>query len=81
MEIETQAKLLSAESKPYNIEGNTGTSHKLRLNVNGEIYVCKSTDEQVKSLQKEVGSEGRAVIKVNSRKENMSLELVSFEAE
>jgi len=78
MEIETVATLLSAESKPYDFNGNSGVSHKIRLSIKGEIYVCKSTESQVATLRSAVGSEGDAVIRVNSRKENMSLELVSF---
>lgn len=79
MEITTQAKLLTAESRPYNVDGNTGTSHKIRLNIEGEIYVCKSTAEQVQALQSHIGNEGTAVLKVLSRREQMSLQLVSFE--
>jgi len=79
MDIQTKAKLLTAESKPYNVDGNSGTSHKIRLNIAGEIYVCKSTAEQVASLKEFEGQEGDAHIRVESRKENMSLKLVSFE--
>jgi len=79
MQIQTEAKLLTAESKPYNVDGNVGTSHKIRINVEGEIYVCKSSPEQVAELSKLVGEEGQATIKINSRKENLSLELVEFE--
>jgi len=79
MEINTQAKILSAESKPYSFGGNEGVSHRIRLNVDGEIYVCKSTESQVKEIKDKVGAEGMARIKVLSRKETLSLELVSFE--
>jgi len=79
MEIKTTARLLSAESKPYDFGGNQGVSHKIRLNIEGEIYVCKSNANQVASLLSEVGSEGVALVKINSRAEKMSLELVSFE--
>jgi len=81
MEIKTQALLLTAESKPYDFNGNSGVSHRIRLNVNGEIFVIKSTEKQVREVSPNVGEEGTAVIKVNSRKENLSLELVSFEIE
>lgn len=81
MQIKTKAKILTAESKPYDVEGNTGVSHKIRLNVDGEIYVCKSTPEQIEKVSPHVGADGEATIKVNSRKENMSLELVSFDVE
>jgi len=79
MEIKVNAKLLTAESKAYSVDGNTGTSHKIRLNVNGEIYVCKSSAEQVASMKKFEGKDGKAEIRVNSRKEAMTLELVSFQ--
>lgn len=78
MEIQTKAQLLTAESKPYNVDGNTGISHRIRLNVDGEIYVCKSTPEQISAVQAQVGKTGTALFKINSRKENMSLELISF---
>jgi len=78
MQIETKAQLLTAESKPYSFNGNEGTSHKLRFNVAGEIYVCKSSEEQVRGLEPLVGQEGTALFAVNSRKENMSLECLSF---
>lgn len=79
MKIDTKATILTAESKPYNVEGNEGISHRIRVNVAGEIYPIKSTKEQVTELSERIGEEGEAVIKVNSRKENLSLELVSFE--
>jgi len=79
MEITVNAKLLSAESKPYEFAGNKGTSHKIRLSVEGEIFVCKSTPEQVTALLQSVGEEGKAVLSFQSRKENLSLTLVSFE--
>lgn len=79
MQIETNAKLLSAESKPYNVDGNSGTSHKIRLNIEGEIFVCKSDEAQVQAMKEHIGKEGNATIEVISRKENMALKLMSFE--
>jgi len=81
MKIETKAMLLTAESKPYNVDGNSGTSHKVRFNIDGEIYVCKSTEAQVNDLRRFEGESGTVVIRVLSRKENMSLECVSFDPE
>jgi len=78
MKIDTVAKILTAESKPYDFNGNQGVSHKIRLSVNGEIYVCRSNAEQVASLSKMVGQDGKATIVVESRKENMSLRLEAF---
>jgi len=78
MQITITGKILTAESKPYKIDGNEGVSHKIRINVDGEIYVCKSSAEQVNDLQEVIGEEGQCTFKVNSRKENLSLQLVSF---
>jgi len=78
VKIETEGKILTAESKPYKIDGNEGVSHKIRINVEGEIYVCKSTAQQVNDLKQYEGKDGSIQFKVNSRKENMTLELVSF---
>jgi len=78
MKFETEAKLLTAESKPYVVDGNSGTSHKIRLNIDGEIYVCKSNENQVNALKDSVGKDGTAVVRVNSRAERLSLELLSF---
>lgn len=79
MKFEEEAILLTAESKPYNVEGNTGTSHRVRLSINGEIYSCKSTEAQVASLKGDVGKRGTATVVIKSRKENLSIELESFE--
>jgi len=81
MEITVQAKLLTAESKPYAFNGNEGTSHRIRLSVDGEIYVCKSSAEDVLAMARYEGQEGEATFKVTSRKENLGLELVSFKPE
>ena len=78
MEIKTEATLLTAESKPFDFDGRSGVSHRIRLNVGGEIYVCKSDESQVLSLKQHIGRNGNAVVKVNSRKEALSLELKSF---
>jgi len=78
LKIEAPAVLLTAESKPYDFNGNQGVSHKIRINVDGEIYECKSTEAQVSALKSQEGKGGIATVAVNSRKERMSLELVSF---
>jgi len=78
MKIEKEATLITAESKPYDFGGNSGTSHRLRFNIDNEIYVAKSTAEQVASLQRMVGQTGTAVLVFESRKENLSLMCESF---
>jgi len=79
MEITAKARLLTAESKPYEMNGNSGISHRLRFSVDGEIYVCKSNADEVQKLHDRVGHEGTAHFKFESRKENLTLKLVSFE--
>jgi len=77
MDIKTKGIILSAESKPYDFDGNKGTSHNIRVSVAGEIYTCKSNSEQVSLIAPFKGQTLELVIRVNSRKERMSLELVS----
>lgn len=76
-----QAQLLSAESKPYNVDGNEGISHRIRFNVKGEIYSVKSTAEEVRKYEPLIGQVASLVIGLVSRKENLSLKIVSFEQE
>ena len=47
MKFEERAVLLSAESKPYDFNGNSGVSHTIRLNIGGEIFPCKSNENQI----------------------------------
>jgi len=79
MNYESEATLLTAESKEYNIDGKIVHSHKIRLNIGGEIFACKSTAEQVLKYKAFEKKEGTATIKVTSPKEKLAIELVSFE--
>lgn len=81
MQYETEAILLTAESKDYKFDGKEGVSHKIRLSINGEIFKCNSNSNQIAVLKPSEGKLGRAVIKLDSRKEVLSLTLVSFEEE
>lgn len=80
MDITIKAKLLTAESNQYKFDGKEGVSHKVRLLVNGEIFSLKSDSEQVAGLKDLKGLEGEAVLRFESRKENLTAKLVSFEA-
>lgn len=80
MKIKAKANLLTAESKPYEFNGNTGVSHKIRLFCEGEVYECKSTAEQVIELKSLVGKAGDAEFSITSKKERIGIELVSFKA-
>lgn len=79
--IEGKAKVLTAESRPYNVNGNTGVSHRIRVNVEGEIFECKSSPEQVTSFQQYVGKEGTVVLGLESRKENLTMQVLEFEVD
>jgi len=82
MKIVTQATLLSAESKPYDISGNKGVSHKARFLVDGEIYKVNATESDVKSLQAVLEGDmvhGTLMIALTSPKENIKVSFVSFE--
>lgn len=78
MQFESKGTLLTAESKPYSFQGNEGVSHKIRVNVGGEIYSCNSNADQVASMKQYEGVEGDVVLKVSSRKEVLGMTLVSF---
>lgn len=80
MDISTKAIVLSAVSKEYKFDGKEGISHKVRIAVNGEIYVCNSNEEQVKALAPFVTKTVSVDLKVVSPKENLGLKIVSFKA-
>lgn len=80
MDINIKALVLSAVSKDYKFDGKEGVSHKVRLMVNGEIYICNSNEEQVKSLSSYVNKEVGVFLKVVSPRENLGLKIVSFKA-
>jgi len=79
MEATVKAKMLTAESKPYSFEGNEGVSNKVRISVEGEIFSCNSSKDQIAIFKQFEGSEGTAKLKFTSRKENLKLEITAFE--
>jgi len=81
MKNSEKATVLSAESKAYDFNGNKGVSHKIRINILGEIYCVKSTEEQVNEFKQYVGEEGTCVVAFSSPKEVLKMSLVSFKPE
>lgn len=81
IEIEQRGMLLSADSKPYNVNGNTGVSHKARVLVNGDVYNCRVAETLIPDLQDSIEKFGVATIRISSRKEVLSVELEGFDAE
>jgi len=80
MDITVEAKLLTAVSRPYDFNGKPGVSHKVRFLINDEIFVAKSSAEQVLRIASLAGQSGEAVFKISSPKEALALTLVSFTA-
>jgi len=82
MKIEIGATLLSAESKPYEIEGNKGVSHKARFLIEGEIFKVNATEADIvmlRSRKEEEDVTGELTIDIMSPKENVKIQFVSFQ--
>jgi len=79
MQQEEKAKVLSAETKDYVIDGKSVVSNRIRLNVLGEIYSISTTREQVDEYKKYVGKEGTAVFTFSSPKEKLKMSIDSFD--
>lgn len=79
IKIEIQGKLLTATSKPYDFNGMSGVSSKLRIMIDGEIYVVKTTSDTVKELTEFCGQDLAFGLVFTSRKEMLGLELDSWE--
>jgi len=79
MEVESEATLLSAVSKPYDFAGNKGVSNRVRFSIKGEIFDVRSTGEQVASLISLSGKTGIAKFVLVSPKEKLAMKLISFE--
>jgi len=78
-----RAVVLTAESKPYKFTPKggdeiQGTSHRVRLNVSGEIYNIKSSEDLVKQAQAFLGKEAEVELLVSSPKEELKIEIVSI---
>lgn len=79
MLIQEEALILSAESREYSFQGRTGTSNKVRVSINGEIYPLKATKELVSELKQYVGKNLSIEFYLGSRREDIFLTLKSFE--
>jgi hypothetical protein len=78
MLIEKKARVLSADAKPYSFDGRSGTSYKVRLLIDTDIYPVKTDEEGVKLLQPYVGKEVELKLSLTAPKENVRLEFVSL---
>jgi len=81
MQFEEKAQILEAFTKEFPTDDGVRKYSRVRLNIGGEIYACKCTESQVSALESlaKVKAFGRAVVSVNSPKEKLEINLVSFE--
>jgi len=78
LEYKAKGQVLSAVSKPYDFEGKSGVSHRIRVMVQGEIFACRSSQQQVEDTKKFVGQEGEVILGFSSPKESVTVEFVGF---
>lgn len=77
--IEENAMLLTTKSKAYDIDGNKGTSHKIRVLIGGDIFPCRATAEQVEQYKDDENEQGIVRIDLSTVKENPVFTFVGFE--
>ena len=78
MKNEEKAIILSSENSPYEFDGKKGISHKIRLNIGGEIYAVTTTEAQVNEFKEYVGETGTVVVQFTSPKETLKMKILSF---
>lgn len=78
MRITTKARVLTALSKAYNIGGNEGISHKVRVLVDSEIFNCKADEVLVEKFVHLVGKDVKVELDFISPKENVAVVLLSL---
>jgi tRNA U38,U39,U40 pseudouridine synthase TruA len=71
----TNARVLSAASTPYEINGNSGISHKVRLLIGSAIFPLTSTKEQIEALQDYINKDVTATIEFTSVRERLGAKL------
>jgi len=81
IEKEEKGQVLYAVSKPYDFNGNSGTSHKIRVFAGGEIFNCNSSESQVALYKEHVGKSGVVNLRFASPKESLTVEILNFKPE
>jgi len=76
--LKEKVVVLSADSKPWEMEGRTGISHRARFLMGNEIYPVRCTESQVSELNKVVGKAVEVVVDLVAPKENTRLEFVQI---
>lgn len=78
MKVVTKAKVLSAESKPWDMNGMKGTSHKVRFLIDTEIFPCKTTEQLVQQFSTMTGKDVTVELDFTSVKEDPGVTLVGL---
>lgn len=78
MKFEEEVTVLTAESKPYSFNGKEGVSHKVRLNILGEIYSISTTEDIVKDFTPLVGQDVKVLLQFTSPKEILKLRILNI---
>jgi len=76
MLVKTKAKVLSAESKPYDMDGNKGVSHKVRFFIEDSIYPAKTDEATVLRFKNLVGKDVTVELNFTSVRENPAVALI-----
>jgi len=79
MKFEEKATVLTAESKPYEFNGNSGVSHRVRLLIGTEIFAIKSTEKQVLEAKNYVGKDVTVELLITSPRESVKVDLLKIE--
>lgn len=75
--------LLSAVTKPYDFDGRSGTSNKIRFLAGGDVFSVSASPEAVNDLAPLCGEEKPAVlldvvVELASPRENLVMRLASY---
>lgn len=78
MNFKFDGTLLSVVSKPYNVNGNSGISHKALVLLSGVPIELKTTEALVKEFSEFDTTEGKIEISITGCKLDPVLTLVGF---
>lgn len=78
MKYNEKVKVLGANSKRYNVEGNEGVSHRARFMVEDEIFSVKVKEAEVPFYEGFKGKTGTLDFDFTSPKENLSVSVSNF---
>jgi len=78
--IKEEGKILTASSKPWEVDGRKGISYKVRVLVGSEIFNLFTDENHIESFREHEGEDGEIQIRLTSPKENPRFEIIGFSA-